>query len=126
MNRYHRRRCRSPGWPAVAPDPPRRHLHPGPPGHASLPAGRCRVHQGRRERGREAGPFRRLHARRGTRCLAGTAAWLRPAELILTTPEREQLGKVSPPPLIYPHWHQAKTARDRLSPADLSLLGPYL
>lgn len=25
-----------------------------------------------------------------------------------------------------PGWHQAKTARDRLSPADLSLLGPYL
>jgi hypothetical protein len=38
MNRYHRRRCRSPGWPAVAPDPPRRHLHPGPPG--TLP---CRL-----------------------------------------------------------------------------------
>ena len=30
------------------------------------------------------------------------------------------------PPLIYPYWHQTKTARDRLSPADLSLLGPYL
>jgi aryl-alcohol dehydrogenase-like predicted oxidoreductase len=38
----------------------------------------------------------------------------------------EQLDKVSAPPLIYPYWHQAKTARDRLSPADLSLLGPYL
>ena len=44
----------------------------------------------------------------------------------LTAPEREQLDKVSAPPLIYPHWHQAKSARDRLSPADLSLLGPYL
>ena len=28
--------------------------------------------------------------------------------------------------LIYPHWHQAKTARDRLGPADLALLEPYL
>jgi hypothetical protein len=29
-------------------------------------------------------------------------------------------------PLLYPYWHQAKTTSDRLSPADLSLLGPYL
>ena len=48
------------------------------------------------------------------------------AELTLTAPEREQLDEVSAPPLIYPYWHQAKTARDRLSPADLSLLGPHL
>ena len=24
------------------------------------------------------------------------------------------------------YWHQAKTARDRLGPADLALLGPYV
>jgi hypothetical protein len=28
--------------------------------------------------------------------------------------------------LLYPYWHQANTASDRLSPADLSLLAPYL
>jgi hypothetical protein len=28
--------------------------------------------------------------------------------------------------LLYPYWHQAKTARDRLSPADLTLLRPHL
>ena len=43
-----------------------------------------------------------------------------------TDDERAQLDKVSAPPLIYPYWHQAKTARDRLSPADLTLLAPHL
>ena len=33
---------------------------------------------------------------------------------------------MSRPPLLYPYWHQAKTAADRLGPADLSLLGPHL
>jgi hypothetical protein len=33
---------------------------------------------------------------------------------------------VSRPPLLYPYWHQRKTASDRLSPADLTQLGPYL
>jgi hypothetical protein len=28
--------------------------------------------------------------------------------------------------LLYLYWHQAKTAADRLGPADLSLLGPHL
>jgi hypothetical protein len=37
-----------------------------------------------------------------------------------------QLDKASELPLLYPYWHQAKTARDRLSPADLTLLGPHL
>jgi aryl-alcohol dehydrogenase-like predicted oxidoreductase len=48
------------------------------------------------------------------------------ADLRLTDAEREQLDKASAPPLIYPYWHQAKTASDRLSPADLTLLGPYV
>jgi aryl-alcohol dehydrogenase-like predicted oxidoreductase len=48
------------------------------------------------------------------------------ASLQLTDAERAELEKVSAPPLIYPYWHQAKTARDRLSPADLTLLGPHL
>jgi aryl-alcohol dehydrogenase-like predicted oxidoreductase len=48
------------------------------------------------------------------------------ASLALSADERAQLDQVSAPPLIYPYWHQAKTARDRLSPADLTLLGPHL
>jgi aryl-alcohol dehydrogenase-like predicted oxidoreductase len=48
------------------------------------------------------------------------------AELALSDDEVVRLEEVSRPPLIYPHWHQAKTARDRLGPADLALLGPYL
>ena len=48
------------------------------------------------------------------------------ASLTLSTDERAQLEAASAPPLIYPYWHQAKTARDRLSPADLTLLAPYL
>jgi aryl-alcohol dehydrogenase-like predicted oxidoreductase len=48
------------------------------------------------------------------------------ADLILSGQEREQLDQASAPPLIYPYWHQAKTASDRLSPADLTLLSPHL
>jgi aryl-alcohol dehydrogenase-like predicted oxidoreductase len=48
------------------------------------------------------------------------------ADLALTDDERSQLDAASAPPLIYPYWHQAKTARDRLSPADLTLLAPHL
>ena len=36
------------------------------------------------------------------------------------------VGAVSALPLPYPYWHQAKTAKDRLGPADLALLAPYL
>jgi aryl-alcohol dehydrogenase-like predicted oxidoreductase len=48
------------------------------------------------------------------------------ADLTLSDEERARLEEVSRPPLIYPHWHQAKTASDRLGPADVALLGPYL
>jgi diketogulonate reductase-like aldo/keto reductase len=48
------------------------------------------------------------------------------ASLTLGDDERAQLDQASAPPLIYPFWHQAKTASDRLSPADLTLLGPHL
>ena len=48
------------------------------------------------------------------------------ADLILTAEEQDRLDQASAPPLIYPYWHQAKTARDRLSPADLTLLGRHL
>jgi hypothetical protein len=33
---------------------------------------------------------------------------------------------VSRPRLPYPYWHQAATASDRVSAADLVLLRPYL
>ena len=48
------------------------------------------------------------------------------AELKLGEEELARLDKVSRPKLLYPYWHQAWTAKDRLSPADLSLLGPHL
>ena len=51
---------------------------------------------------------------------------LQAASLVLTDDERGRLDKVSAPPLLYPYWHQASTAGDRLSPADLSLLSPHL
>ena len=47
------------------------------------------------------------------------------AELELSGAECARLDDLSQPPLIYPHWHQAKTASDRLGPADLSLLGAH-
>ncbi|MBB2900350.1 aryl-alcohol dehydrogenase-like predicted oxidoreductase [Kineococcus radiotolerans] len=48
------------------------------------------------------------------------------ADLVLDAEERARLDAVSAIPLRYPHWHQAATAKDRLSAADLSLLGPHL
>lgn len=48
------------------------------------------------------------------------------AELELSDDELERLDVLSRPPLLYPYWHQAKTAADRLGPADLSLLGPHV
>ncbi len=51
---------------------------------------------------------------------------LEAAELSLSEEERRRLDEVSAPPLIYPFWHQAKTASDRLGSADLPLLTPHL
>lgn len=48
------------------------------------------------------------------------------AQLTLTDDEVSRLDEVSAQPLLYPYWHQAKTAADRLSPADLSLLGRHI
>ena len=48
------------------------------------------------------------------------------AELALSEEDIAQLDEVSAQPLRYPYWHQAKTSGDRLSPADLSLLGRHL
>jgi hypothetical protein len=46
--------------------------------------------------------------------------------LTLTDDEIKQLDDVSGEPLRYPFWHHARTASDRLSDADLSLLGRWL
>jgi aryl-alcohol dehydrogenase-like predicted oxidoreductase len=51
---------------------------------------------------------------------------LRSAELRLPDDERSRLDELSRPPLLYPYWHQASNAVDRLSEGDLTLLGPYI
>jgi aryl-alcohol dehydrogenase-like predicted oxidoreductase len=51
---------------------------------------------------------------------------LRAAELTLTAEEINRLEEVSRPTLIYPYWHQRKTAASRLGRADLALLAPFL
>jgi aryl-alcohol dehydrogenase-like predicted oxidoreductase len=48
------------------------------------------------------------------------------ASLTLTADEQARLEQVSRPPLIYPFWHQRMSASDRLSEADLTLIGPHL
>jgi aryl-alcohol dehydrogenase-like predicted oxidoreductase len=48
------------------------------------------------------------------------------AQLELSAEERARLDALSAPPLIYPHWHQAKTAVDRLGPAERAWLAPHL
>jgi aryl-alcohol dehydrogenase-like predicted oxidoreductase len=48
------------------------------------------------------------------------------ADLSLSDDERTRLDEVSAPPLLYPHWHQAKTANDRLGAPELTLLGPHV
>ena len=48
------------------------------------------------------------------------------SELKLTADDLKKLDAASRPDLAYPFWHQAWTAKDRLGPADLSLIGKYL
>lgn len=62
----------------------------------------------------------------GARTEAQLADNLAAANLKLTPEERQRLDQVSAPVLLYPYWHQANTAKERLSPADLTLLGPYI
>ena len=49
-----------------------------------------------------------------------------PHHLVLTDEERSKLDKASQPPLLYPYWHQALTAKDRLAAANLAFLAPYI
>ena len=62
----------------------------------------------------------------GARTTAQFRDNLAAAKLVLTPDERARLDAVSAPPLLYPYWHQAMTASDRLGRADLSLLAPYI
>ena len=48
------------------------------------------------------------------------------ADLALEDDERARLDEVSAPRLMYPYWHQAKSASERLSEADLTLLGAHI
>lgn len=47
-------------------------------------------------------------------------------DVTLDDDEIRRLERVSALPLYYPYWHQAETSSDRLSAADLSLLGRYV
>jgi aryl-alcohol dehydrogenase-like predicted oxidoreductase len=47
-------------------------------------------------------------------------------DLTLEDDERARLDEVSAPRLMYPYWHQAKSASERLSDADLTLLGAHI
>ncbi|PZG19099.1 aldo/keto reductase [Nonomuraea aridisoli] len=62
----------------------------------------------------------------GARTTEQLADNLAAADLKLSDEERARLDEVSRQPLLYPYWHQAATASDRLSPADLTLLQPHL
>ncbi|CAN5920645.1 aldo/keto reductase [soil metagenome] len=47
-------------------------------------------------------------------------------DLALDDEQIARIEQVSRPPLLYPYWHQNKTAADRFSAADLTLHGPHL
>jgi aryl-alcohol dehydrogenase-like predicted oxidoreductase len=62
----------------------------------------------------------------GARTEAQLADNLAAAHVVLSSEERARLDSASLPRLLYPYWHQAKTAKERLSAADLSLLGSFI
>ncbi|MEV4517952.1 aldo/keto reductase [Dactylosporangium sp. NPDC049525] len=62
----------------------------------------------------------------GARTEEQLAQNLAAADLRLADDERARLDAVSAAPLLYPYWHQAKLATDRLSPADEVLLHQYI
>lgn len=59
----------------------------------------------------------------GARTEEQVAQTLGAADLKLSADQLARLGSVSSAPFPYPFWHQAKTVRDRLSPADRAYLG---
>jgi aryl-alcohol dehydrogenase-like predicted oxidoreductase len=62
----------------------------------------------------------------GARTDAQLADNLKAADLSLGDDALARLETVSRPDLLYPYWHQMMSASARLSPADLSLIGPHL
>jgi aryl-alcohol dehydrogenase-like predicted oxidoreductase len=62
----------------------------------------------------------------GARSEVQLAENLASSGLQLSAEEQGRLEELSRPRLIYPYWHQLWNARDRLSRADLSLIGPHL
>jgi aryl-alcohol dehydrogenase-like predicted oxidoreductase len=62
----------------------------------------------------------------GARTPAQLSDNLAAADLRLSDDEVAALDDVSGEPLRYPYWHQANTSAERLSPADLSLIGRHL
>lgn len=62
----------------------------------------------------------------GARTDAQLADNLAAANLTLTDEDLATLEAASAIPLLYPYWHQAATATERLSEADLSLIRRYL
>jgi aryl-alcohol dehydrogenase-like predicted oxidoreductase len=62
----------------------------------------------------------------GARTEAQLVDNLAAANLALSPEERSRLDSVSLPRLLYPYWHQANTAKGRLSAADLSLIRPFI
>jgi aryl-alcohol dehydrogenase-like predicted oxidoreductase len=62
----------------------------------------------------------------GARTEAQLTDNLAAANVALSQEETSRLDAASLPRLLYPYWHQAKTAKERLSAADLALLRPYL
>jgi aryl-alcohol dehydrogenase-like predicted oxidoreductase len=62
----------------------------------------------------------------GARTEAQLEANLPAGDLKLSDEERGKLDAVSAPILLYPYWHQANTASDRLGEADLALLRPFI
>jgi aryl-alcohol dehydrogenase-like predicted oxidoreductase len=61
----------------------------------------------------------------GARTSEQLADNLAAADLQLSDDEVDRIERVSRPTLLYPYWHQVATAGDRLSPADLTLLGRH-
>ncbi len=62
----------------------------------------------------------------GARTKAQLGDNLAASDLVLGADEMARLDAVSAQPLLYPYWHQAVNASERLSPADLTLLGRHL
>ena len=61
----------------------------------------------------------------GARSEAQLADTLKAADLKLSQDDLKRLDKASELPLLYPHWHQARNATDRLAPPELTLLRQF-